>query len=185
VPKLTADSYEGLVAGLLGRTVVAVDYYVLTGGEEGTEPDEWDHGTWHEPTMGVELTMDDGANYSAVWGHTFDCYGLELYPAPMREFRTRIDQPGGSARVSAAGHPLWAGIIFAPIESCRIQWCAEEQGAVTPVPDAVILRTAAGQVWIAAGRSAAYEPDGSFHLGTDDVLVIFEADIAARAGLGV
>ncbi|WP_267254291.1 hypothetical protein [Catenulispora rubra] len=39
--------------------IVAVDYFVLMGGEEGTDPDEWDYGAWHEPTMGVELAMDD------------------------------------------------------------------------------------------------------------------------------
>lgn len=182
---LTADIYERLVAELRGRAVVAVDYYVLLAGEEGTVPDEWDYSTWHEPTMGIELTMDDGSNYSAVWGNAFDCYGLELYPAPMHEFLLNIGQPGGAARVPATNHPLWAGIISAPIESCRILWCDKEHGAPTDMPEAIQLQTATGQVWIAAGRSATYEPDGPFYLCTDDVLVIFDTDIAARAGLGV
>lgn len=34
-PDLTADSYERLVAGLRGRAVIAVDYYVLSIDEEG------------------------------------------------------------------------------------------------------------------------------------------------------
>ncbi|MFD0501917.1 hypothetical protein ACFQ0G_01260 [Streptomyces chiangmaiensis] len=77
--------------------------------------------------------------------------------------------------------------MSAPIESCRIQWCGEEHGAPTPVPEAIHLRTATGQVWIAAGRSATYEPDGPgpFYLCTDDVLVIFDTDVAERAGLGI
>ncbi len=173
---LTSDSYERLVAGLRGRTIVAVDYFVLMGGDEGTDPDEWDYGAWHEPTMGVKLTMDDGGTYSAVWGSTFDCYGVELYLAPMRDFLSHIDEPGGPARVAIAGHPLWAGIISAPIESCRVQWCGEEHSAPTPVPETIYVRTA-------AGRSATYEPDGPFHLCTDDVLVIFDTDVAERAGL--
>jgi hypothetical protein len=30
--------------------------------------------------MGVELTMDDGGTYSAVWGSTFDYYGSRVLP---------------------------------------------------------------------------------------------------------
>jgi hypothetical protein len=184
-PLLTSDSYGRLVAGLRGRTIVAVDYFVLMVGDEGTDPDEWDYGAWHEPTMGVELTMDDGGTYSAVWGSTFDHYGLELYSAPMHHFLSRIAEPGGSARVAVTEHLLWDRVVSAPIESCRIQWCGEKQGAPTPVPEAIHVRTATGQAWIAAGRSATYEPDrqGRFYLGTDDVLVIFDTDVAERAGL--
>lgn len=180
---LTSDSYERLVTGLRGQTIVAVDYFVLMGGDEGTDPGEWDYDTWHEPTMGVELTMDDGGTYSTVWGSTFDYYGVQLYLAPMRDFLSHIDEPGGSARVAVAEHSLWAGIISAPIESCRVQWCREEHGSPTPVPQAIHVQTVAGQVWVAAGRSATYEPDGPFHLCTDDVLVIFDTDVAERAGL--
>ncbi len=182
-PILTSDSYERLVADLHGRTILAVDYFVLMGGAEGTDPDAWDYGAWHEPTMGVELTMDNGGTFSAVWGSTFDYYGVELYQAPMHDFLRGIEEPGGSTRVAVAEHPLWAGIITAPIDSCRIQWCGEEHGAPTPVPEALYVRTAVGQVWIAVGRSATSEPDGRFHLGTDDLLVIFDTDIADRAGL--
>ncbi|GLY86030.1 hypothetical protein [Actinoallomurus iriomotensis] len=182
---LTPDSYERLVAGLRGRTIVGVDYFVLVVGDKGTEPDEWDYGAWHEPTMGVELTMDDGGAYSAVRGSTFDYYGVELYSAPMRDFLSGIGEPGGSARVAVSEHPLWTRVVSAPIESCRVQWCGEEHGAPTPVPEAIHVRTAAGQVWIAAGRSATYEPDGPFHLCTDDVLVIFDTDVAERAGIRV
>jgi hypothetical protein len=187
MPPLNADSYERLVADLRGRTIVAVDYFVLTTGEDGTEPEDWDYGAWHEPTMGVELTTVDGGVYSAVWDSTFDYYGIELYPAPMREFLSRIGEPGGSARVTVTDLPLWAGVVSAPIESCRIQWCGKEHGAPTPVPEAIHVRTATGQVWIAAGRSALEEPNATapFFLGTDDVLVIFDTDVAERAGLGL
>ncbi|BFO18176.1 hypothetical protein SHKM778_45640 [Streptomyces sp. KM77-8] len=51
------------------------------------------------------------------------------------------------------------------------------------MPQAIHVQTVAGQVWVAAGRSATYEPDGPFHLCTDDVLVIFDTDVAERAGL--
>lgn len=184
-PPLTADSYERLVADLRGRTILVVGYFVLMVGEEGTDPDEWDYGAWHEPTMGIELAMDDGSTYTATWGHTFDYYGLELYRAPMNDFLSYIGQPGGSARVEATGHPLWAAVLSTPIESCRLQWRGEEHGAPAPVPEALHLKTATSQVWIAAGRSAVYPPDGRIHLGTDDVLVTFDTETALQAGLGV
>ncbi|OLE23108.1 MAG: hypothetical protein AUG49_17095 [Catenulispora sp. 13_1_20CM_3_70_7] len=183
-PPPTADSYERLVAGLRGRTILAVDYFVLMVGEEGADPDEWDYGAWHEPTTGIELAMANGSTYTATWGHTFDYYGLELYAAPMSGFLSYIGQPGGSARVEATDHPLWAEVLSTPIESCRILWCGEEYGARPRCPEALHLKTATGQVWIAAGRSAVYPPDGRIHLGTDDVLVTFDTETALQAGLG-
>lgn len=179
---LTADIYERRVASLRGRSVVAVDYFVLMVGEEGTDVDEWDYGTWHEPTMGVWLTLDSGEVYAATWDSTFDYYGLELQ-VPTNDYLVRVNQPGGLGRISVTNHPLWAGIVSTPIESCRILWCDEEHGARSPIPDAIHLRTAMGQAWIAAGRSADYEPGGSFYLCTDDVFVVFDVDTAARAGL--
>ncbi|MGW8889086.1 hypothetical protein [Streptomyces sp. NPDC055749] len=124
VPTLTPDSSERLVVGLRGRTVVAGDYLVLVSGDDDTELDEWGHGLWHEPTMGIELTTGDGGSYSAVWGSTFDHYGVELHPAPMSDFRSLVGTPGGAARVAFAEQRLWAGIVSSPIESCRIQWAA-------------------------------------------------------------
>ncbi|WP_067823492.1 hypothetical protein [Actinomadura kijaniata] len=182
-PKLTVEGYERLVAGLRGQTVLTVDYFVLMTGDEGTTPDEWDYGAWHEPTMGIELAMDSGVTYSATWNHTFGHYGLELYQAPMGDFLLNIGGPGGSARTSATGHPLWAAFIAAPIESCHILWSDHEHGPETQIPEAVRLRTATGQVWIAAGRPATYPPNGRFHLCTDDVLVTFDVEMAARVGL--
>jgi hypothetical protein len=58
-----------------------VVYYLLTGGDDGLEVEEWDFGPWHQPTMGVELLTDDGTRSSAVWGDSFDHYGLEVFPA--------------------------------------------------------------------------------------------------------
>lgn len=180
---MTAESYERLVAGLSGRMVLKVDYFVLMTGDEGNEPDEWDYGTWHEPTMGIELTVDPGVTYSATWNHTFGHYGLELYQAPMSDRLLNIGNPGSSARVSVTDHPLWAGIIAAPIESCRILWSDPEHGPVTRIPEAIHLQTITGQVWIAAGRAADYPPNGRFQLCTDDVLVVFDTETATRAGL--
>lgn len=98
VPTLTPNSYERLVVGLRGRTVVAGDYLVLMSGDDVSELDEWDHGLWHEPTMGTELATGHGGSYSAVWGSTFDHYGVELHPAPMNDFLSLVGRPEGAAR---------------------------------------------------------------------------------------
>jgi hypothetical protein len=74
-PPLTPESYERLVADLRGRAILAVDYFVLMVGEDGADIDEWDYGTWHEPTMGVWLTLDNGVVHAATWDSTFDYYG--------------------------------------------------------------------------------------------------------------
>ncbi|GAA1580655.1 hypothetical protein GCM10009678_74200 [Actinomadura kijaniata] len=182
-PKPTVESYERLAADLRGQTVLTVDYFVLMAGDEGTTPDEWDYGAWHEPTMGIELTMDPGFTYSATWNHTFGHYGLELYRAPISDFVINIGNPGGSARVTVTDHPSWASILASPIESCHILWSDQELGPGIPIPEAVHLRTATGQAWIVAGRSADYPPNGRFHLCTDDVLAAFDAETATQIGL--
>lgn len=75
-----------------------MSYYPLSCGDDGTEAEEWDFGTWHQLTMGVELLAEDGTRYSAVWGSNFDYYGLEIFREPMSSQLTGIGQPGGSPR---------------------------------------------------------------------------------------
>jgi hypothetical protein len=179
------DDYECLVASLTGQTIEAVDYCVLMAGADGMEPDDWDYGTWHEPTMGVELVTGGGV-YSAIWGDVFDWHGLEVYSDPMSEHIGGVGDEGGTARVAVSSPAAWAGIIGEPIEAARIlRWRDGRDDRRDPLPPAVHLRTAVGLVWIGAGRSVTYTPDGPFHLGTDDVFVVFGAEEAARVGLGV
>ncbi|MEY9886851.1 hypothetical protein ABIA31_000477 [Catenulispora sp. MAP5-51] len=183
-PKLTIDDYERLVAGLPGRTIEAVDYYVLMVGADGMEPDDWDFGSWHEPTVGIELVTGGGGVFSAIWGNVFDCYGLEVYSDPMSEHIRGVGEQGGTARVAVASHAAWAGIIGEPIETARILWWQAGQGVRRdPLPLAVHLGTAEGQVWIGVGRSETRTPESPFYLGTDDVLVVFDAEAASRMGL--
>ncbi|MEU8197627.1 hypothetical protein AB0C10_27965 [Microbispora amethystogenes] len=91
---LTAVEYESTVALLRGRRIQRVIYYLLMGGEDGCEVEDWDFGPWHQPTMGVELFTDDGARFSAVWGSSFEHYGLELFRLPMTAHLVGIGEPG-------------------------------------------------------------------------------------------
>ncbi|MEY9932043.1 hypothetical protein ABH926_006692 [Catenulispora sp. GP43] len=168
-----AREYERLVAGLAGQMIVGVDYFVLCGGEDGTEPEDWDRGGWHEPTMGVELLMADGEKYSAVWDHTFDYYGIELYRSPITDHVRTTENGGTTARCALTGNPAWAGIVSEPIESSTIQWLTDEPHSAAVVPLAIRLRTAKGQVWIGVGVLAGLTPDDRFRLATDDVFVAF------------
>lgn len=179
--RLTADEYQRTVAGLVGQTITAIAYFPLMGGEDGLTVDEWDAGAWYEPTMGVELTTATGEVYSAVWGHSFDYYGLEVFPTPMTAHLRDPGTPGGSARIDVTDHAQWAGLVGQPVASSDIIWSTEPEAP--PTPAAVHLRTTACQVWIAAGRPAAWPPNGKFDLHTDDVLVVFDEVLADQIGL--
>jgi hypothetical protein len=171
-----AGDYERLVAELPGKTIVGVDYFVLCGGEEVTEPEDWDYGGWHQPTMGVELLMADGEKYSAVWDHTFEYYGIELYRSPITDHVVTPEEGGTTARCTLTVNPAWAGLIGEPIESAAIQWDADEAHPELFLPLAIRLRTAKGEVWIGVGALAGVAADAPFRLGTDDVFVAFDAE---------
>ncbi|MBO4272325.1 hypothetical protein [Microbispora triticiradicis] len=108
---LTAVKYESTVARLRGRRIQRVIYYPLMGGEDACEVEDWDFGPWHQPTMGVELFTDDGARFSAVWGSSFEHYGLELFLVPMIAHLVGIGEPGGSAQVDVTDHLRWSSLI--------------------------------------------------------------------------
>ena len=171
------------IKGLRGTRIAGVTYYPLTCGEDGTEVEEWDFGEWHQPTMGVELLTEDGTRYSAVWGHTFDYHGLEVFKEPMSSQLALIGQPGGSAQVDVTGHPSWAGFIGVPLVGAEIAW--SEGAYENRLPVAVALGVADAMVWLVAGSPMQWPPDGRFRLGTNDVMVVFSHVFADLIGLRV
>jgi hypothetical protein len=183
-PFLTAVEYERTAAMLRGRRVRRVVYYPLMGGEEGCEVEDWDFGPWHQPTMGVELFTDDGACFSAVWGSSFDHYGLEVFPEPMTAHLVRIGEPGGSAPLEVTDHPRWSGLVGRKLTRVDIAWSEDPTGNIR-VPDAIRLCSRERAVWIAAGRPADWPPGEVYCLGTDDVMVVFTAEFAAKVGISV
>jgi hypothetical protein len=180
-PSLTEDEYESTVASLRGMRLIEVTYYPLSCGDEGVEVEDWDFGDWHQPTMGVELRAENGARYSAVWGQSFDYHGLEIFQAPMSSQLGLIGEPGGSPEVGVTGHPSWAGLIGVPLVGSDIVWSEGDYGVRMPV--AVGLRAPCAAAWLVAGRPAQWPPDGRFHLGTDDVMVVFTHELAGVIGL--
>jgi hypothetical protein len=179
---LTAVEYERTAARLRGRRIRRVIYHPLMGGEDGCEVEDWDFGPWHQPTMGVELFTDDGGCFSAVWGSSFDHYGLEVFPEPMSAHLLRIGEPGGSALVDVTDHPRWAHVVGRKLTGVDIAWTEDPAGSIR-VPDAIRLCSRERGVWIAAGRPADWPPGEVYHLGTDDVMVVFTAECAAKVGL--
>jgi hypothetical protein len=51
------------------------------------------------------------------------------------------------------------------------------------MPLAVELRAPDARAWLVAGRPAQWPLDGRFHLGTDDVMVVFTQEFADVIGL--
>lgn len=180
-PSLTEHEYEGTVASLRGRRLVEVTYYPLSRGAEGTEVEDWDFGGWHQPTMGVELRAENDTRYSAGWDQSFDYYGLEILRAPMSSEPGSIGEPGGSPEVDVTGHPRWAGLTGVPLVGADIVWSEGDFGRRMPV--AVELRAPRATAWLVAARPAQWPPDGRFHLGTDDVMVVFTRELADVIGL--
>ncbi|MGP3916519.1 hypothetical protein [Nonomuraea sp. 10N515B] len=179
---LTAAEYERTAAMLRGRRIHRVVYYPLMVGEDGCDVEEWDFGTWHQPTMGVELSTDDGACFSAVWGSSFDHFGLEVFPEPMTAHLRMIGEPGGSAAVDVTDHPHWSSIAGRKLTRVDIAWSQDPESDLR-TPNAIRLCSREKAVWIAAGSLAEWPPTEVCHLGTDDVMVVFTAEFAAKVGI--
>ncbi|MFI5717864.1 hypothetical protein [Nocardia sp. NPDC051750] len=179
--EIAAEQLEATVAQLREQHLADVVYYVLSEGDNGELPEEWDFGDWHVPTMGVELITDSGQHYSMIWDHTFTYYALETYPKPMTEILT-AGRPWGSMAVPVSGHPEWVKLIGQEIVTADICWAKDPLGTVRE-PVAVHLGLRDSAVWIIAGRPADPGAASEFSLGTDDVLVVFTPEMAARAGI--
>lgn len=180
-PKLSKDEYERSAESLRGTRLVEVTYYPLSCGDDGKDVEEWDFGSWHQPTMGVGLLAENGTRYSAVWGHSFDYYGLEVFREPISSRLTMIGQPGGTPAVVVTDHPSWSGLIGVPLVGADILWSESDSGLRLPL--AVELRAPTATAWLVSGRPAQWPPDGRFWLGTDDVMTVFTHETAAAVGL--
>ena len=180
-PKLTEDAYRSTAESLVGVRLTEVTYYPLNRGDDGTEVEEWDFGVWHQPTMGVGLLAEDGTQYSAVWGWSFDDHGLELYREPMSSQLRGIGQPGGAAELVVTDHPSWSALVGVPLVGADILW--SEGGYGHRLPVAVELRAPEATAWLVAGSAAQWPPEGRFYLGTDDVMTVFSSEFADSIGL--
>ncbi len=176
---ITEKHLEAVVAGLLGRRLAEVTYYPLAIGDDGQLTEKWDYGGWHEPTMGVELTLHSGHRYSAIWNNTFTEFGLKIFPKPMTDFLLVAD--GGSTAVSVSDHPHWSRSTGETIVAADVCWEHDPSGAIRP--SALRLGFRETTVWIAAGCSAYGESPTSFRLGTNDVMVVFTKEMSSQIGI--
>jgi hypothetical protein len=179
---LTVDEYRRTLALLRGQRITAVTYYLSTYEHDEIVVEEWDFGPWHQPTMGVELRTGTGAQFAAVWGSSFEHFGLEVFPEPMTNHLVRIGEPGGPAAVSVTDHPRWAGLVGTPIVSVDLAWLEDPQSTLR-LPVSIRLRTWETTLWIAVGAPAAWPPADTYYLGTDDVMVVFTPEFATTVGI--
>lgn len=172
---MLGEQHDEAVAALTGARLSDVRYYPLTLPEsDGVE--EWDFGPWHQPTMGVELRAGTKV-FSAVWGWTFGCYGLELDECAMDDLLS----PSARQPVSVNAHPCWAPLIGGTITASTVWVDAIADGRRTPAA----LRMSGGStdLWIAAAAPTSWPPTDEFLLGTDDVMVVFDRAMAASLGI--
>jgi hypothetical protein len=177
---LTETRYRRSLSALVGRRLTSVVHYGLRyAPQHGVQ---WDFDQWHHPEMGVELVLDDGSVYSAVWGDAFGHFDLELVCEPMRNLLVGVGEPDGPRVWEVTTHPRWAALLGEPIRDAQLVWNddAVDEG---PVPVAVRLRFSQGDVWLVAGEPVDWPPAGRFYLAMDEVLVIFTRDLAGRLGL--
>jgi hypothetical protein len=180
-PKLTADELEATVRSLIGRRIDTVVYYDLSA--DDTAEVLWDMGEWHDVVMGVALTTTDGATYSASWDNSFREYGIEVVPAQMSHYLLGIGETDGPRVWEVTEHPRWRALLADPVLDAKVLWDEDPRDETYKVPLAIRLSFPSGETWLIAGRSAAWPPDGTFLLGTDDVIVGFTQEFADRLGL--
>jgi hypothetical protein len=119
-----------------------------------------------------------------VWGSSFDHYGLEVFPKPMTAHLARIGEPCGPVPVDVTDHPRWSRLVGRKLTCVEIAWSEGPEGNIR-VPDAIRLCSRETAVGIAAGRPADWPPDQVYYLGTDDVMVVFTVEFAAKVGIPV
>lgn len=169
----------------MGDSVVSVTYVGLT----YPEPDvRWDFGPWHWPEVGVELAMASGRFVFATWDTHDTQHELALLPGRASAYwQPLADGPPSGRAWDVSGHPRWAPILGAAVTGLRMSLSPYDADGVGPV--ALRFSTDGGAFWVAAAapqnESAATEEldADDVWLGYDEVIVIFDDDVAERIGL--
>jgi hypothetical protein len=177
--RLTESEYLRTAERLRGRRLTKVVYFLRAADESTAEPEQWDFDQWHLATRDVGLSTEDGGEFSAVWGISFDEYGIELYPEPMAAHVAAVGEPGGIAPVVVTGHPNWTGLAGKKLDTVEVRWL-EEPGEPS-LPVALRLGSGSATAWIAAAEPAAGPT--MFQLCSDEVMVGFGAGFVTRLGL--
>lgn len=170
----TRSSLSAAADDLTGSLVSGVTYYGFSFWGQ-----DWDHGQYHDATMGVELACPDGRRFVACWGDAFGHFGLELIAAAA------ADVFGNSPESrDFSPHEWWAPFARRPV-TADVAWRSGYADTDDPAPVAVSLSCGQHRVWIAAAARDDTSPaSGSgFLLGMDAVLVTADRDFAQSIGL--
>lgn len=172
-------------ASLSGQRLQRVTYWVLR-----HEREDWDAGTHHRTTMGVELLTSDGQHFTACWGDALGRFGLELLVCPAVAIFKNDPAP-----VDATGHPWWKSHQLAPI-TAELIWGTGYVDDTAPgfhgelggrAPVALLVTALDNPVWIAAAEaqpsSASDRVRGGHLLGSDAVLVTGDRSFAKSIGI--
>jgi hypothetical protein len=119
----TRSSLSAAASRLTGSLVARVTYYGFSHWEE-----DWDHGQYHDATMGVELACPDGGRFVACWGDAFGHFGLELFVAAAE------DVFGNSPETrDFSQHDWWAPFTRLPV-TAELAGAPGMRTATTPRP---------------------------------------------------
>lgn len=173
----TTAENERVAATLSGRRIAGIHYFLLS--VDNRDSWQWDFGVWHAPTMGVELhTGTVRRSPRSGVSTSSGGFGVDLFLLPMR---AHLTEEAADSWVDATQHPLWSPILGTPIE-VGFRWNDFGTGR-PPCPEAVTLTTRSEALWIIAAEAERQGSTLSFHLGLDDLMVVFDKKFVRALGL--
>jgi hypothetical protein len=157
---------ERVAALLSGQRITTVRYFLLS--FDDGQPEEWDFGVWHQPTMGVELVTENGDTFSAIWNQYEEWgFGVDLFAEPVA---THMVEGAADSWVVVSGHALWSRMTGFPVEVGFV-WNDFGTGR-PPCPEAVKIAAGGAVAWIIAAGWERQESRFEIHLGLDDLMVV-------------
>lgn len=162
------------VARLSGRRIERATYYLLP------SEHEYEHGSFHAATMGVELRLTDATTVVACWGDAFGHFGLE--PQLARAADVFKNDP---TAYDVSSHPWWRRFSSSPA-TARLIWRTGYVDRDDPAPVALQLATHRHSVWIFAAQQVKDDDAAAqrgFLLGLDEVFVTADPSLASELGL--
>jgi hypothetical protein len=168
---VTRESYAEALANLRGHALSEVAYFGFS-----WFGSDWDEGSYHRASMGVELVRDDGRRFFAGWGDAFGHFGLELVDAAASEILH--NQP---ERRDFSHHRWWRPFIHAPMAATAI-WQSGHNDSDESAPVALELSTDDHRVWVVSAQKEE-GLDARYLLGLDEVLVTADRSFAVDLGL--
>lgn len=182
-------TFEAKVQSLVGRRIVAVDYWDIH--NFSSEPAVWDYDDWHHAVMGVQLTTDTGP-VTVTWTNTFYLYGVEVFDDPIE--RHLVLSETGPERIGPDAPSRWEPLLDSPVRRATTWWDRLELGPATlfsgeiveparsvDLPTALRLDFDAGPVWFVAAIPQAPSMEDVFIHG-DEIMVVFTAEKIRHIG---